>query len=226
MMAVPERLAVTQEARSAVRGGEGSVPWVVIHWCVAVAQRLSGVHLNMLDPTPLGIRPLQANDLPLLHRWFAAPRVSRWYRTEATLSYDGIVAKYGPRIKGQEPVQPFLIMYEALPIGYIQTYMFDDVGACPNLFLDDTDVAGLDLFIGDDAYLHRGLGVPILHRFLHDIVFGALCATACVVDPERENAGAIRTYEKAGFHRLSPGQPQDTGPSTVLMRIDAPEVRE
>lgn len=224
-MAVPERLAVTQEARSTVRGREGSVPWVVIHRCVAVAQRLSGVHLTMLDPTPLGIRPLQANDLPLLHRWFAAPQVSRWYRTEATLSYDGVVAKYGPRIKGQEPVQPFLIMYDALPIGYIQTYLIDEVGADPNLFPGDRAVAGLDLFIGDDAYLLKGLGVSILHRFLDDVVFGALCATACVVDPERATIGAIRTYEKVGFHRLSAGQPQDNDPLTVLMRIDASEVR-
>jgi len=52
-----------------------------------------------------------------------------------------------------------------------------------------------------------------------------LRATACVVDPERATIGAIRTYEKVGFHRLSAGQPQDNDPLTVLMRIDASEVR-
>ena len=35
--------------------------------------------LPLLDPAPLGFRPLERGDLPLLFRWLTTPHVARWY---------------------------------------------------------------------------------------------------------------------------------------------------
>jgi len=57
----------------------------------------------------------------------------------------------------------------------------------------------LDLFIGEAAYLHQGLGAETLRIFLQQVVFRQPWAEACIVGPEPCNRAAIRAYEKAGF---------------------------
>jgi RimJ/RimL family protein N-acetyltransferase len=174
----------------------------------------------MLDVDPLTIRPLTAADLSLLHRWFAVPHVACWYRKEMNLSPSEIAVKYVPRIEGHEPIQPFLILYGTVPIGYIQIYMLDDVGAIPDVVPAETGLAGLDLFIGEETYLHRGIGCAILRHVLRNIIFGSLGAIACLVDPDAANVTAIRTYERVGFRRVAAVRSEDDGLPVVLMRID------
>ncbi len=53
----------------------------------------------VLDPALIGFRPLAIDDLQLLHRWFAQSHVATWYRDEADLSYDEVVAQYAPSIR-------------------------------------------------------------------------------------------------------------------------------
>ncbi len=172
----------------------------------------------------LTVRPLATTDFSLLRGWFAAPHVARWYRKEATFSPAEIAAKYAPRVEGREPVLPFLILYEGVPIGYIQVYMMDDVGAYPDVVLAGTGVAGLDLFIGDETYLHRGIGSAILRYVLRVIVFEQLGATACLVDPETANVTAIRTYEKVGFRFAATASSEEDGVPITLMRIERAEL--
>ena len=156
-----------------------------------------------MDPTPLTFLPLTMADLPLLYGWFAQPHVAEWYRHEATLSYDGVVSKYALRIHGREPIRAFIIAYGNRPIGYIQVYMvrdYPDYGA--DIDIDD-GTAGVDLFIGDPAYVNRGLGGLLLARFLRDIVFAAPDVTGSLIDPDVTNQRAIRSYEKAGYRHVA-----------------------
>lgn len=73
------------------------------------------------------------------------------------------------------------------------------------------EAAGLDLFIGEEAYVHRGLGAPTLTPFLREFTFIDPDVPSCVVLPEPENNIAIRAYEKAGFRHVKtiqvPGEP-------------------
>jgi len=51
-------------------------------------------------------------------------------------------------------------------------------------------------------YVHRGLGGPILRRFLRKATFTHPDVGTCVIGPDPANSGAIRAYEKAGFTYL------------------------
>jgi RimJ/RimL family protein N-acetyltransferase len=115
-----------------------------------------------------------------------------------------------------------VILLGGAPIGFIQTYLIRDHPEYAQAVQVGEGAAGVDLFIGEESAVHRGLGPQILRRFLHEIVFGGLGASACIIGPQPENASAIRAYEKTGFKHLktvqSPGSPGEG--REYLMRIE------
>lgn len=175
-----------------------------------------------LDPALIAFQPLREQDIPLVYRWRCLPHVRRWWRDEP---YDAIAVKLTRRARGAESVACFLMLYGAAPIGYIHTYRVSD-------FPDDAarvgpvgeNAAGVDLFIGDVRYLHRGLGAPIIRAFLRAVVFADPTVDSCLIGPDPANTVAIRAYAKAGFRYLTtiPGERPDE--REYLMRLARSEL--
>jgi RimJ/RimL family protein N-acetyltransferase len=63
----------------------------------------------------------------------------------------------------------------------------------------DESTAGLDLFIGEIDYYHRGFGTAILNKFLLEVVFSDDRFVSCVIGPDPKNRAAIKCYKKVGF---------------------------
>jgi aminoglycoside 6'-N-acetyltransferase len=158
----------------------------------------------------ISFRKLDRGDLPLMHRWLNTRHVVEWWPDEA-LSLDEIVAIYSPRIDGKEDVRCFVIVCDETPIGYIQEYPASE------------NSAGIDLFIGEVKFHHRGLGSSIIRQFLNDVVFADPVIETCIIDPSVSNRGAIRAYEKAGFRffrtETNPGETE----AHHMMRIGREE---
>ena len=177
----------------------------------------------MLDPAEIHFRTLRVPDLPSMHRWLNTDFVMQWWGRSGP-SFEEVVKKYTPRIKGRGRTACFLIMYDDRPIGYIQTYKIKDYPDYASYVQTDEDAAGVDLFIGEADYIHKGLGSAILRTFLREIVFGTTDAVSCIIAPEPKNKAAIRAYEKAGFKYLKtiqvPGEPEPEH----LMRIESADV--
>lgn len=165
----------------------------------------------MSDPARIGFRRMAMGDLPLMHRWLQEPHVLEWWWGGIAPSYEAVAEKYGPRIRGEEPTDPYILLSTDRPIGYIQTYMIRDYPEYAAVVGADDGAAGVDLFIGETDYLHKGFGCHSLRAFLRDIVFGAGDATSCIIGPSEANRIAIRAYEKAGFRYVktipSPNEP-------------------
>jgi RimJ/RimL family protein N-acetyltransferase len=160
-------------------------------------------------------RRLGEPDLPLLHRWLNAPHVLEWWdRPGPTL--DQVRAKYLPRITAPGDVTPYVIRREETAIGYIQLYRVGE-GAWGLRGVGSS--AGVDLFIGELAHLHRGLGPRILRQFLTAIVFQDHGVEACFTDPSPRNRSAIRAFEKAGFHSVGSATDPESGLDVYLMRV-------
>jgi len=178
-----------------------------------------------LDPALISFRRLALRDLPLLHRWLNTDHVAQWYGAGHVRypAYERVVERYAPRIRGEEPVDSYVIVYAGAPIGYIQTYRVADYPE--DRWQVESGAAAIDLLIGEVEFLHRGLGTHIIRRFLAEIVFGQSDATCCIIGPEPENAAAIRAYEKAGFRYLKTVQiPDGEPPEEYLMRIAREDV--
>jgi len=176
----------------------------------------------MSDPT-IGFRCLERRDLPLLHTWLNRDFVLQWY-SRRPQTYAEVVAKYGPRIDGHAPTRCFLIRAGERAIGYIQTYAISDYPDYSAYVQVEEGAAGVDLFIGEADYIHRGLGSAILTGFLREVIFGTTDATCCVLGPEPQNKVAIRAYEKAGFRYLKTIQLPDEPEPEYLMRIERGDV--
>lgn len=117
-----------------------------------------------LDSQEINFQPLQESDFHLLHKWLTTVFVTQWYKEEGSL--ENIKKKYLPRIRGEEKVSCFIIQYGKTPIGYIQTYLLTDYPEYRK-YLPPTEFgAGVDLFIGEADYIHKGLGSSILKRFI------------------------------------------------------------
>lgn len=173
------------------------------------------------DPARIEFRRLTTSDLPLVHRWLGAPHVFRWWYDEGT-SYAEIEEKFVPRIEGRDQVEPFAILYEGSPIGYIQTYLIAHDEEYARL-VDVEDSAGVDLFIGEAEYVYRGLGSHILRRFLGEVVFENEDVKTCVIGPETRNEAAIRAYEKAGFRYFKTIQVPEEQQPEHLMKMSREE---
>lgn len=167
----------------------------------------------------ISFRPLEAADLPLLHHWLVTPHVEEWWDNPGPALQD-VEREYIPRIEGREPTRCYLMLYKDEPIGYIQMYLVDDDPEFAQALQVDAGAAGVDLFIGEDAYLHRGLGAPILRAFLREVVFADPAVNTCVIDPAISNSIAIRAYEKAGFVWLKTLQVPGEKDLTYLMRLE------
>jgi len=165
----------------------------------------------------VAFRALRREDLPLIHGWLQRPHVARWWTRRETL--EEVEEHYLPAIEGVVPSHHHLILLDERPIGLIETYLVADfaeewpVEAGPG-------VAGVDLFIGEEELLHRGLGPQILRTFLRDVVFADPAVAACVAGPDVRNQTSIRAFEKAGFRRLGTMEiPGEEAPEQ-LVRIE------
>ncbi len=153
------------------------------------------------DSADLSFRPMIAADLPRLHAWLHQPHVFKWWKE--AFSLEEVVLKYAERINGTNPTLPFLILLGHREIGYIQVYLIDDHPDYAAALGLEEPAIGVDLFIGEPDLIHRGLGAPLLRRFLAEIGFPRWPeAPACVIGPDVANAAAIRAYRRAGFRPL------------------------
>jgi RimJ/RimL family protein N-acetyltransferase len=145
----------------------------------------------------LRFRPMTRDDLPLVHDWHQRPHVVRWWTVRKTL--EEVEEHYLPTIEGMEPTDHYVALLDDEPIGMIQAYQASDYPDWAALVGVGGGVAGVDLFIGDEAATGRGIGTEMLRRFVDEIVFADPATTACVADPDVRNLASMRAFEKAGF---------------------------
>lgn len=163
-------------------------------------------------------RKLEERDLNLMQRWLNTDLVIEWFGKGGS-SFDEVVSKYLPRIKGEQPTSSFVIVYNNKDIGYIQTYMIEDYPEYSQYVNGDESSAAIDLFIGELDCIHKGLGKHILIKFLQEYVFRLNDVKCCIIGPEPKNTIAIRAYEKAGFRYYKTIQLPDEDEPEYLMRL-------
>ena len=76
-------------------------------------------------------------------------------------------------------------------------------------------VVGIDQFIGNEEYLYKGFGALFIKVFIDQLV-AQDPKVMVVVDPDPDNAAAIRCYEKVGFEKLGEYQ-ASWGMALVMM---------
>lgn len=176
----------------------------------------------------IAFKPLVSDHLLLLHRWMQQPHVSQWWGEGRPWSLSDIENKYKTYLSGykvihgeKKGVSAFIITFQEHPVGFIQIYNASDFPHSFDLNSLSTDrspsLAALDFYIGESDFLGKGLGADSLKAFLLDYVFHQY--ESCLVDPDKNNKQAIKTYAKAGFSTLHEND------NTILMIAKKKEKR-
>ena len=135
-----------------------------------------------------------------MHSWLNKRHVSKWYGKEDDFhSMESVKKKYLPRTKKDNKTKSFIICHGRNYIGYIQVYKIADYPEYNKFVKTDSRSIGIDIFIGDENYLHKGYGHLIIRDFLMKIGFQTPKINKCIIGPEPKNKIAIKSYQKAGF---------------------------
>lgn len=163
----------------------------------------------------MNLRRATITDLALLRYWDGKPHVVAAGGDDDRMDWE-------PELARQVPWQELLIAEEeGRPIGVLQiidpaeeaTQYWGDVA--PNL-------RAIDIWIGEEADLGRGLGTTMMRLALARC-FGAPQVEAVLIDPLASNTRAIRFYERLGFRTT---ERRRFGPDDCLvMRIDRADWR-
>lgn len=146
----------------------------------------------------LHFESLNKSHFALIHKWFNKPHVQAFYSLRPWTLED-VNNKLTPYLQGKKQMNCYVTCHEKQPIGYIQRYSLQDF-PWENQDLPDEvirEAAGIDLFIGEEKYLGKGLGCEILKCFLEKYVWPF--HRYCFADPDSRNEASIRLFQKCGF---------------------------
>ena len=135
--------------------------------------------------------PMTTADLPLFQLWLETPHVAEWWHDPAE-QFELVSGDLGHPDMAQ-----FIVATETKPFAYLQCY---NIGAWHTGFgPQPSGTRGLDQFIGEADMLDRGHGPAFIRAFAERLLANG--TPRVVIDPDPDNARAIRAYEKAGFHK-------------------------
>lgn len=151
----------------------------------------------MILDSKIAFKKLETSDLSLIFKWINEPHIHRDYHQAGPYTFQDVIDEYHPIALEVSRIKAHIIYYDNVPIGYIQNYKLEAGDYEQSIPWENT--AGYDVFIGDPAYVNRGLGTKILCQFLLDITFDDPTVNFCVINPKISNERAIKVYKKIGF---------------------------
>jgi aminoglycoside 6'-N-acetyltransferase len=150
----------------------------------------------MILANNLYIRELTLEDAPHLAKWLSDPEVLEFYEGRDQPHDLALVKKVF--YSKEDGLTPNIILYNEKPIGYVQYYPVDTKDKTFYGYGADSNVYGMDQFIGEPSYWGRGIGQHLVNEVVR-YLFTEKDADIVVMDPQVRNKRALRCYEKCGF---------------------------
>lgn len=141
---------------------------------------------------------LNEEHFPLIHVWFNKLHVQTFYSLRAWTIED-VRQKLTPYLQSMGDIKCYIVFLGKKPVGYLQCYPvkkhpWDNQDLSEDIVQDS---AGLDLFIGEEELIGKGLGCQILKTFLKMHIWPHY--RYCLADPDIRNEASLRLFKKSGF---------------------------
>lgn len=164
----------------------------------------------------LSFRPMQLEDMPRIVCWLTTPGPAMVHYNQNGRYAEELAEDFRKGVPGTSKTAGYIIQVDGRPIGYIQSYSISDYPEHAESLGAPLHSAGIDLFIGEEDYLGRGIGPQTIRKFLQLYVFIDEEVECCLVDPSRDNSRSIRAFEKVGFEKVRESTSPDGRPTVVL----------
>lgn len=139
---------------------------------------------------------VRQGDIRLIRYWLMEPHVADWW-TPA----EEEIAIMEKEMRDPRPnVIRYIVSHKGRDFGYIQVY---DPAGDPDFWEGNTQspgTYGLDQFIGDPQMIGFGHGTNFIKAFITELKKQAP-VERIIVDPEVDNAPAIKCYAQVGFRK-------------------------
>ena len=157
--------------------------------------------------------PVRREHLARVREWLGREHVRRWWHDP-----DRSLGHVEDALSGSDATVYYLIVVDGRPVGLIQTYLVADYPEWEAVVGPGAGVAGVDLLIGEEGAIGRGLGPRALAQFAREIVFARPETGALVATVEEANRRSWRAFEKAGFRHVE--DVEEEGLRHRLMRLE------
>lgn len=168
----------------------------------------------------ISFRHAKNDDFLLIQEWFVKPHVCEYFDDPETGRSIPDLKKF---LSGDDSFwQHWVGCYAGRPFMYLMTSEVqpDEKGIWGKWPAPHGQTYTLDLFIGEEEFLGKGLAHEYILMFIHTKFTHA---NAFLIDPEIANKRAIHIYEKVGFKKVddySPDDGQFAGVPHILMRLE------
>lgn len=154
-----------------------------------------------MTPYKINFRSLLEEDLEMLFNWLNQAHMRQHYQ-KVPVSLKDVRQKYLPRISDTHPTHCHIALLDGKPIGKIQSYLVRDYEDFSTIMETNKGV-GVDLFIGEENCLGRGIGQQMLRTYVSDIVKELFPEEQiCFICHAGSNKAAIKCSTGAGFKHL------------------------
>jgi hypothetical protein len=145
------------------------------------------------------LHPLALDELPMLHQWHASPHLRPYYM-RSDISIAEIERKFRPRLDANHTIRCRIARIEGQPFGFVQWYPSVNWPDCGAMRAGLSETCSADYFIGDAAFLGRGLAAGMLRQAASD-VFAVMppAQRALCLAHDCRNMHAIHAATAAGF---------------------------
>jgi aminoglycoside 6'-N-acetyltransferase len=164
----------------------------------------------------VSFKPLSSYDFPKLLEWLNAPHVNKWWDKGINWTMEMVKDKYTSYIDSED-INCYIIEtasearqsksiassssihHNFEDIGLIQIYKVDKFPPAKHKALLPENLWGVDMFIGEESLLGKGIGTAALELFIAKHAdFEYL-----LIDPHKDNIAAIKAYQKCGFEEIA-----------------------
>lgn len=174
----------------------------------------------MHTPFPIHYKPVDSAHQPLVHRWLAEPHVAKWFYGQGLEN----TLKHLDEFLNGAPFDYWLAFDREIPFAFLITSSVQKPEDELNRWCSEKGEAiTLDLFIGDQKYLGKGLSHILIQHFL---LTQFPQVEEVLIDPEATNSHAIHVYQKAGFNLLGEFIPSHSPHLHYMMRLNMKQLQE
>lgn len=160
--------------------------------------------------------------------WFRSEHVKEFFYGDGLQNTLDNISLYfeGKNNNGKYSFDHWIALLDDKPFAFLMTSPiegpYDPVHINKKWYIEGEPTFALDLLIGPEKYLGKGLAHKMIQNFILDKFSNA---SFFITDPAKNNHKAIHIYEKAGFKAVDDVIPNYDPIPHVMMRLDINELK-